>query len=286
MNSTARHSHTAKQIETYLKNPSQVLAIVGAPGSGKLPIAKDVASKLTNSNIDTIEQNPSVLIVERPEDKQEISIDAIRSLISKLKTKTDSTRVVLISNADLLSLEAQNGLLKTLEQPGENTYFILTISSDGFVLPTVMSRAEKLIVHPISLSEALDFYVSRFSKEQITSAWNLSEGNAQLIENTLADPNSRSTGIEAAKLFLKSDKYERLLITDKLAKDRAQALEFVNSLYLVLKALHHANIKKSNDDIAKRLLAARKLVDRSMQMIKANASTKLVLLNLVTSLRV
>src|SRR6266404_6080207 len=216
------HSVTEKQIEDYLSNPAQVLAIIGQPGAGKGYIARHIASLLLEVEEGRLERDPHLIIIIKPADKQEIPIDEIRGLIAKLKIKSDVRRVVLIENAENLSTEAQNALLKTLEQPGANTFFILTITSLSKVLPTVLSRSMRLTVHPISLSDAIERFRSRLSVGQITAAWTLSEGAASLLTQTLDGKSSSSTMIDTAKDFLRQDSYGRLLLADKLSKDRQQ----------------------------------------------------------------
>lgn len=54
------------------------------------------------------------------------------------------TKVLIISAADKLSTEAQNALLKTLEEPPDNSKIIMEASDSGLLLPTVLSRCEQI----------------------------------------------------------------------------------------------------------------------------------------------
>lgn len=74
------------------------------------------------------------------------SIEAVRS-IKKFISQTPyqhSSKIIIINNADLLQTEAQNALLKMLEEPGENNYFILTTHHPHQLLPTIISRCHQI----------------------------------------------------------------------------------------------------------------------------------------------
>ena len=75
-------------------------------------------------------------------DKTEISIEQIKDVqrAAILKPFEGNYRVFIISNADQLSTEAANRLLKTLEEPPEQVLFILTTSKPEDVLQTILSR--------------------------------------------------------------------------------------------------------------------------------------------------
>ena len=74
------------------------------------------------------------------------SIEAIRS-IKKFISQTPyqhSSKIIIIKNAHLLQPEAQNALLKMLEEPGENNYFFLTTNRPSQLLPTIVSRCHQI----------------------------------------------------------------------------------------------------------------------------------------------
>lgn len=86
-----------------------------------------------------------VMMLE-PDDRAAIKIDAVREVLSKtgFRPFEGRLRVVLIREADALGPEAQNSLLKSLEEPPPGTMFILTTSVPGLLLPTVRSRCMRL----------------------------------------------------------------------------------------------------------------------------------------------
>ncbi|MBU1061437.1 MAG: DNA polymerase III subunit [Candidatus Omnitrophica bacterium] len=81
-----------------------------------------------------------------------IKIDRIREVIyqASLKPYEGRKRVLIINNAEMTTEEAQNALLKLLEEPPENHIFILTVSNISGLLETVISRCKILKFYPLS----------------------------------------------------------------------------------------------------------------------------------------
>jgi DNA polymerase III delta prime subunit len=98
---------------------------------------------LLNSIDHQIINNPDLLEIS------EYKIDVVRQITKFLAQKPliHPNKVVLIQNADNLNLESQNALLKNLEEPGENNYFILTSSHPHSLLPTIISRCHHINYH-------------------------------------------------------------------------------------------------------------------------------------------
>ncbi|ARJ47869.1 DNA polymerase III [Candidatus Pelagibacter sp. RS39] len=85
--------------------------------------------------------NPNLSLVETLSDKKNIDINQIRELIMNLNKSSfnEKERFVMIDNIETLNISSINALLKILEEPPTNTYFIL-INNDRFILPTLKSR--------------------------------------------------------------------------------------------------------------------------------------------------
>jgi len=85
--------------------------------------------------------NTNLLTIEVNTDKKNIDINQIRDLITNLNKSSfnNKPRFVLIDNIELLNKSSINALLKILEEPNDNTYFIL-IHNNKKILPTLLSR--------------------------------------------------------------------------------------------------------------------------------------------------
>jgi DNA polymerase III delta prime subunit len=77
-----------------------------------------------------------------------IPVDAIRGLIQATAQATHQSgnRVVIIGSAEAMNSNAANALLKTLEEPPLGSYFILTTSQPGRLIPTILSRCQQYVI--------------------------------------------------------------------------------------------------------------------------------------------
>ena len=139
---------------------------VGIQGIGKKIIAKEFAKNILclnqeNKNSNTnctcksciefeTNNNPDFSIIEP--DGNSIKIEQIRELQKRIQEKPiiSNSKVYIIDNADMMTQEAQNCLLKTLEEPPEYATIILIGSNENLFLPTIKSRCMILHFEPIS----------------------------------------------------------------------------------------------------------------------------------------
>ncbi len=96
------------------------------------------------SQFEIIDKNADFLNVEPADKKQSIGIDQTRKLKEwfKVKPYNSPNKFAVIKNADLLTDQAQNSILKLLEEPNANCYLALTLANPSNLLPTVLSRCE------------------------------------------------------------------------------------------------------------------------------------------------
>ncbi len=108
---------------------------------GQCPACKKVMAGL----------HPDVQVVG--EEEKSISVDTIRALRDQLALRPFEAdrHITLIPRADRMTAQAQNALLKTLEEPaGGNVFFLLT-DQPGAMLPTIVSRCRRLRFSPVSV---------------------------------------------------------------------------------------------------------------------------------------
>lgn len=102
--------------------------------------------------------NPNLISINLNLDSKTIDINQIRELISILNKSSfnDKPRFVLIDNIEFLNINSVNALLKVLEEPSENVYFIL-INNNKKIMPTILSRC---INFKIFLTNENNLYVA------------------------------------------------------------------------------------------------------------------------------
>ncbi len=132
----------------------------GAPGVGKRSLANLCAQALycdrpnrpcgACAECQRFEHgnHPDVFRI-RPE--RSIGVDAIRELIANIQLRAfaDGYKAVIIEQADRMTPQAQNCLLRTLEEPPTNTVFFLTCDVLSAILPTLLSRSRLVRLAPL-----------------------------------------------------------------------------------------------------------------------------------------
>lgn len=109
-----------------------------------------VCKRISEGNFSDIKTTDALVTVEKLP-----KIDEIREMISWAYTSPmeGAYKLLIIHNIDQLNIRAINLLLKTVEEPPEQTYFILTAKDKQSVLPTILSRAMLMQFSPIKDSD-------------------------------------------------------------------------------------------------------------------------------------
>jgi DNA polymerase-3 subunit delta' len=125
---------------------------------GKRKIAFEFASWILNPQL---QNHPDFFYVEPI--KNQISIEQIRDLIWKISLKPFNSKykVAIVDSANRMTLEAQNCFLKTLEEPRGNSVIILISESENLLLPTIVSRCQRIKFFPVEKEK-----IERFLKEK------------------------------------------------------------------------------------------------------------------------
>ncbi len=214
------HPTTEYQFEALKHTNPHAVLITGEDGTGKKTVAHTLASELLS-----VELNKHPYFLEIMPEKQSIGIETIRQLRDFLGKRTtgqnDLRRAVIVRDGHLMTTEAQNALLKNLEEPPADTVLIITASDITKLLPTIRSRAQQLHVVPVSLEEAKAYYQS-VNEQQLIAAFYMSDGRVGLLNALLNDDEAHPlvAAISNAKELLRMNQYERLAQADALSKQK------------------------------------------------------------------
>lgn len=197
-----------------------------------------------------------------------ISVGDIRDLREQLIThpfKDGTTRVIVLRDAALMRIEAQNAFLKHLEEPGRGVVFILATPSPGLLLETVKSRCVFFEL-PSTKSKSTDPQIAFMSK-----------GDSFEMERLTKDKRYHKQKVESytdAKVLIGGSKLDKLRVVLSISSKREYALDVITaSLHMIrvqIKSKYDPSLVRQAD----RLIVA---YDR----IKANGNVKLQLLNSV-----
>lgn len=289
MNKLLIHPKTKLRIDQIEQAPPQSLLLVGRDGSGKDSIAQLLVAKVLSKEQDDLGKYPFILTVSTEETS--IPIDEIRSLQQFLKLKVPVSdgsvinRVVIIKQAEKMRGEAQNALLKTLEEPPVGTMILLTTTNPDTLLSTITSRVQVIEILPVSFNQAQDFYNKEFSKEQMHKSYALSQGLPALLNSTLNNSsNSLVEQIELAKQILAEKTPDRLLRSEELAKSKPEIRLLLDALLRITHAALIATSKRNQKRDLEQWQKRQNAVVQSIDMFNKNAQPKLVLDNLFLSI--
>ncbi len=280
------NKRTKQALDAFLEQPAHGLVIFGPNGAGKDFLAKLIASTLLNVPESKLMSCLDFIYIGGEQVKS-IGITEIRQLKSDVKLKNTSSekisRVVLISHAEKLTIEAQNALLKLLEEPNDNNLIILTAINASELLTTINSRLQSIVIRPVSLKLAQQY--SGLSKSEIESIWRLSAGMPGLLISLLAKDKNHELykAIELAKSILGQPVYERLNIINQIVADTDQVQLLFDSIEKVLSATHSLALSKNELAKADRILSSRLALYNSRQRHDKGCNLKLNLLELFVS---
>jgi len=282
------HPATAQQFEALAKNPAHAIAILGARGSGKHALATALAAHIMTLKPEALEKYPYFMRLQRAEPS--ISIGQIRELqhFTQLKTtgSGDIRRVILIADAGRLTTEAQNALLKLLEEPPEDTVLLLTVENTHGLLPTIMSRMQTLTVHAAPGEAVREHFLQHFEASAVDKAYFLSGGSPGLMQALLQNEQSHPlfAAVAQAKEILQKPMIDRLVLADGLSKKKDDARTVVQALRQIAEVGLAQAANQQNTDKLRRWHGVVKGAYQAEEALANNANTKLVLTNLMLAL--
>jgi DNA polymerase-3 subunit delta' len=136
--------------------------------------------------------HPDVLMVAKPEDRQDLPIKVIRDLCLDLGMKPmhGSRRLAIVDDADELNEESANAFLKTLEEPPPGSVLILLGTSAELQLETVVSRCRVVRFDPLPENDLVQILLDRKTVRDRTDALRLARLGEGSVSRALglADP--------------------------------------------------------------------------------------------------
>ena len=183
--------------------------------------------------------HPDVIVVQPEGDV--VKIAQVRELIQRLTFKPHEARVrvVVISDAQAMNMEAANALLKVLEEPPPQTCFFLTAGQTADLLPTVVSRCQHVRFNPVSAEKIERHLVQSCGLEPSAAALTavISDGSmARALE--LAERPERITDMALRRKWLITEMIGLparsvaviMLFAEKLAADKKHVLSFLEMM--------------------------------------------------------
>jgi hypothetical protein len=283
------HPQTHAAIERYGAQPGHATILIGSHGIGKTYVAEHMVAGVLDMAPAALAQYPYYLHIAP--DGTSISIDAIRTLQRFLQLKTlgntrQLRRAIIVEHADALTTEAQNAFLKILEEPPRDTILILTANSQHTLLPTILSRAQPVMVPIPAEADSKAYFASHGDATTINQAYFLSGGRPGLMQALLADDKTHPLmqGVATAKAILQAKLFERLTMVEALSKNKEAAGYVLEALCHIAQASIAGATAKADDAKLKQWHRILKATQEAREALQINANPKLTLTNYMLTL--
>ena len=257
----------------------------GIEGIGKKLIAKEFAKAILCLEKDKpcgkcksciefeTNNNPDFFLLESESGK--IKIEQIREMQRKIAEKPiiSNNKVYIINDSDTMTPEAQNCLLKTLEEPPEYITIILICSNENNLLATIKSRCTRLYFEQLSNDDIKEYININFPEE------NIDENILELYQGSIG---------KAIQLRDKKDVYEKIekIIKQLKEKDLIEIIQMSEEIYKskeeINNILEYINILllkmcKNNPNYAKTI----NIVEDTKKRLKANSNYDMCIDNML-----
>lgn len=260
-------------------NISHSYMFIGKESIGKMLFAKEFAKailcleteKPCNKCKSCIEydsnNNPDISILEAEDNT--IKISQIRELIKKVYEKpiVSSRKIYIINDSEKMTKDAQNSLLKTLEEPPEYITIILITSNENLFLPTIKSRCTKIYFSKLNNKQLNNILEEKYNYNNVSdSVLKVADGSVNKALNfqnktiNYENINKYFSNIENIKLiefisckeeiFVNKEdareilEYINLILYDKIKTN----IKYVNCMYILEKTKEKLN-KNNNFDM-------------------------------------
>jgi DNA polymerase-3 subunit delta' len=179
--------------------------IVGEDGIGKSLIAREFAVSILGKTV--IKEYVDILEFRNKKNKKSIGIDEIRGIneeISKRPFEGDK-KVIIIYDGDKITTQAQNGFLKTIEEPPKGVFIFILCENLENVLDTIKSRCQIHKLNKLNGKEISLFLEKRYPhlrEEELNTMLSFCDGVPGRAEQFIENENFKSIRDITAKLLI------------------------------------------------------------------------------------
>jgi DNA polymerase-3 subunit gamma/tau len=183
--------HITKTLEQALRSGriSHAYLFTGPRGVGKTSIARILAHEINGLSYTEGQTNLDIIEIDAASNRR---IDEIRDLRDKvfIAPAQAKYKVYIIDEVHMLTKEAFNALLKTLEEPPAHVVFILATTESHKLPETIISRTQRFIFKPIDTNEAIQHLKTIAKQEKIAITDDALELIAEHGDGSLRDSTS------------------------------------------------------------------------------------------------
>ena len=194
--------------------------ISGSKGIGKSLLIESLAEKILNNKI-SLENNPDFHNLKILDEKKLIGINQINELRDKLYESSflGKNKVAVINEIEKISIDGLNAILKILEEPPKNTYFLLSTNFLNQIPLTIQSRCFDLRISSPDIEQSLEWlsqYKTKDALKALEITNNLPIKAKYFLDNNLLD--ARDNFVKDVSGIIKEGK-DVISISEKWIKD-------------------------------------------------------------------
>ncbi|WP_304943692.1 DNA polymerase III subunit [Vallitalea guaymasensis] len=198
--------------------------------------------------------NPDVIYVEQTK-KTGIGVDDIREQINQdinIKPYQHPYKIYIVDNADTMTEQAQNALLKTIEEPPSYVIILLLSNNINKFLITILSRCVVLKLKPIMPDKVMNYVIEKlqisdYRSELITSFAQGIIGKAKELASSTEFFDMRESMIKIVDIIINGDDYQLLEVSQKFEDYKDDIQDFLDLLMTWFRDL--LIVKKINDEM-------------------------------------
>ena len=256
-------------------NLSHSYIFSGISGIGKFLFAQEFAKEITDEK--NIENNADIIIINEKDNS--IKTSQIKELTNSVLEKPIKSKykIYIINNSENMTKEAQNSLLKTLEEPPEYVIIILITCNESILLNTIKSRCIKIQFNKLSDEEIREYFrINDLTlNERIIKAF-----DGSLEKALILNENKSYDNIENIISTIESyNELEILNLKDELFKDKDEiilTLNYIEELFL--------NNSKNNTKYTNEYLNCISIIENVKNRLNRNSNYDMTIDNMLLSI--
>ena len=222
---------TLKNSITENKIPSAIL-FCGPRGVGKTSCARIYAKEINKSSIENIDSHDLSFNIFELDAASNRGIEEMKNLIDKVRIppQIGKYKVYIIDEVHMLTPQAMNAFLKTLEEPPKHIVFVLATTEKNKILPTILSRCQIYDFNRINESEICKAIVDicrkeefKYDDEAISIIARKSDGSLRdsltILDRIVSFTNKKITTEKTSELLNVLDNESFLKLSENIIKN-------------------------------------------------------------------
>ena len=267
------------------ENISHSYMFIGKTGIGKFLFAKEFAKAILCQEDKkpcnrceeciTFDQNnnPDIVIID--EEEKSIKTDTIKNMVKDVYEKPlkGYKKIYIINNSEKMTKEAQNSLLKTLEEPPVYVVMILITENENLLLNTIKSRCTKINFKSLTINELRNILEEKYNFQNISeNILKIAEGSVRRAISALDNQNTINLITDIFSKIEKINVIDMLNAKEEIFKDKENTEEILNYINIILHSKIKENIKYINSI---------KIVEETKERLKKNSNFDMTIDNLL-----